>query len=136
MNTRQVNFAYRVRHALNEHLDELPPATTDRLAQARAMALAKKKPDAGKRVSVHRLSMAGHAGGLFGDRPSWLARLGAALPMAVVAAGIFALYQVETANRIDDVAEIDAMMLSDDELPLNAYLDKGFNAYLAKGSAE
>jgi hypothetical protein len=32
-----------VRHALNDKLDELPASTTDRLAQARKMALARKK---------------------------------------------------------------------------------------------
>jgi hypothetical protein len=49
MNTEELNFAYKVRHALNETLDDLPPATTDRLAQARQMALARKKADGAAR---------------------------------------------------------------------------------------
>lgn len=135
MNTKQVNFAYRLRHALNENLDTLPASTTDRLAKARALALASKKADAPKRVLAPSTVLAGNANSLFGGQLSWLGRLGVALPMAVVAAGIFALYQAESQKRIDDVAEIDAMVLAD-ELPLNAYLDNGFNAYLAKGNAE
>ncbi|HWW72169.1 MAG TPA: DUF3619 family protein, partial [Duganella sp.] len=43
MNTDDLNFAYKVRHALNERLDDLPASTTDRLAQARKLALARKK---------------------------------------------------------------------------------------------
>lgn len=131
MNTRQINFAYRVRHALNEQLDNMPAATTDRLAAARARALARKKPDAPRRAFATEHAFSGRAGGHFGDRLSWLARMGVAIPMVVVAAGIFALYQSESQRRISDFAEIDAMVLVD-ELPLNAYLDNGFNAYLAK----
>ena len=37
MNTDDLNFAYKVRHALNEQLDDLPASTTDRLAQARKL---------------------------------------------------------------------------------------------------
>ncbi len=132
MNTRQVNFAYRLRRALNENLDSLPESTTERLAQARAAALARKKAEAPQRAVVRRPALAGNGGGLFGGQFSWLGRIGVALPMAVVAAGIFALYQAESQKRIDDVAEIDALVLAD-ELPLNAYLDNGFNAYLAQG---
>ena len=41
MNTDDLNFAYKVRHALNERLDDLPASTTDRLAQARMAAMAR-----------------------------------------------------------------------------------------------
>ncbi len=133
MNIRQINFAYRVRHALNEHLDTIPVDTTNRLAAAREVALQRKKADAPKRRLVANRILAGHAGGSFGDRLSWLARMGAVLPLVVVAAGIFALYHTEYQQRISDVAEMDAMVLAD-ELPLKAYLDNGFNAYLAKRS--
>ncbi|CAG9188733.1 hypothetical protein BVI2075_1310016 [Burkholderia vietnamiensis] len=34
-------------------------------------------------------------------------------------------------QRTAELADIDAAMLSDD-LPLNAYLDHGFNAYLSR----
>lgn len=133
MNVRQINFAYRVRHALNEHLDTMPAATVDRLAAARTAALQRKKSDAPKRKFVSDQVLAGHAGGMLDSRPSWLARMGAVLPLLVVAAGIFTLYHAEYQQRISDVAEMDAMVLAD-ELPLKAYLDNGFNAYLAKRS--
>ena len=131
MNVKQTNFAYRVRHALNEHADDLPASTASRLADARTRALARKKPDSPRPAPIDQQAVAGRFGGLFNDRLSWLARAGAALPMVVVAAGIFVLYQAAWQERISDVAEIDAMVLAD-ELPLRAYTDTGFNAYLAR----
>ena len=41
------------------------------------------------------------------------------------------IYQAEQQQRISELAELDAAVLSD-ELPLSAYLDHGFNAYLTK----
>ena len=41
MNTDDLNFAYKVRHALNAHLDELPASTTDRLAASWLAAFCK-----------------------------------------------------------------------------------------------
>lgn len=133
MNAKEINFAYRVRHALNENLDHLPDATSSRLAAARQIALSRKKADGGHRVVVPRLAAAhgGDSGGLFSRPLSWLGRMSVALPVVVVCVSLVGMYQVEKRQHIVDLAEIDAMVLSD-ELPLNAYLDHGFNAYLAQ----
>lgn len=132
MNAKEINFAYRVRHALNENLDQLPAATGSRLAAARQLALSRKKPDAGRRVVAPRLAAAhGGDGGFFGRPLSWLGRMSVALPVVIVCAGLVGMYQAEKRQHIVDLAEIDAMVLTD-ELPLNAYLDHGFNAYLAQ----
>lgn len=131
MNAKEINFAYRVRHALNENLDQLPAATGDRLAAARQRALSRKKPDTGRRVVLPRLAAA-HGGDGFFNRPvSWLGRMSFALPVVIVVASLVGMYQAEKRQHIVELAEIDAMVLSD-ELPLNAYLDHGFNAYLAQ----
>lgn len=129
MNTEELNFAYKVRHALNERLEDLPPATTDRLAQARQMALARKKPDAAARrtAPVVRGELAGVQGGNWSF--SWFNRMGVALPLLVLVAGLIGIYQYEQQEHIAEIAELDAAVLSD-ELPLSAYLDHGFNAYL------
>jgi hypothetical protein len=133
MNAKEINFAYRVRHALNENLDQLPAATSDRLAAARQLALSRKKPDAGRRVVVPRMATThGSDGAGFFSRPlSWIGRMSVALPVVIVFAGLVGMYQVEKRQHIVELAEIDAMVLSD-ELPLTAYLDHGFNAYLAQ----
>lgn len=132
MNTDELNFAYKVRHALNERLDDLPASTTDRLAQARKMALARKKAhvEAPMSVRVSKTGMA-TAGGFLSRGFGWLGRMGVAVPMLVLVAGLAGIYQYEQQQRIADLAELDAAVLSD-ELPLSAYLDHGFNAYLTQ----
>ncbi len=131
MNAKEINFAYRVRHALNEKLDQLPPATTSRLAAARQLALSRKKPDAARRVFVPRPVTVDGSAGFFSRPVSWLGRMSVALPAVIVFVSLVGMYQAEKRQHIVELAEIDAMVLSD-ELPLNAYLDHGFNAYLAQ----
>ncbi len=132
MNTDDLNFAYKVRHALNERLDELPASTTDRLAQARKAALARKKADAPQAVRVTRAELATAGGGfLSGFNFQWLGRVSMVVPALALIIGMVGIYQYEQQERIADLAEIDAAVLSD-ELPLDAYLDHGFNAYLSQ----
>ena len=136
MNTEELNFAYKVRHKLNERLDELPASTTDRLAQARKAAMARKKADAPLRVKQAALATAGAGGarglgGLFSQPFSWLGRASMVIPLLVLVTGLIGIYQYEQQQRIAELAELDAAVLSD-ELPLSAYLDHGFNAYLAQ----
>ena len=126
MNTDDLNFAYKVRHALNEKLDHLPSSTIERLASARKMAISRKKAHA-----LAQLAVAGNAARFFSQPLSWLGRMGVAVPLLVLAAGLVGIYEIEQEQRIAELAELDAAVLSD-ELPLSAYLDHGFNAYLSK----
>ncbi|MFL6673493.1 MAG: DUF3619 family protein [Massilia sp.] len=126
MNTDDINLAYKVRHALNENLDKLPASTTQRLAAARAQALSRKKADAPARQLERRPVF--NFGALFS--PSGLGRIGVVVPLLALVAGLAGVYQYEQQQRIAELAELDAAVLSD-ELPLTAYLDHGFNAYLA-----
>jgi len=138
MNTDDLNFAYKVRHALNEQLDTLPASTTDRLAAARAAALARKKADAPLRVKQAELVTAtvGAGGRFFASQQfPWLTRLGVIIPLLVLVIGMGGIYHHEQQRRIAEIAELDAAVLSD-ELPLSAYLDHGFNAYLANQSEQ
>jgi len=138
MNTDDLNFAYKVRHALNEQLDTLPASTTDRLAAARAAALARKKADAPLRVKQAELvtATAGAGGRFFASQQfPWLTRLGVIIPLLVLVIGMGGIYHHEQQRRIAEIAELDAAVLSD-ELPLSAYLDHGFNAYLANQSEQ
>lgn len=126
MNTDDINLAYKVRHALNEQLDTLPDATSARLAGARARALARKKADAPVRARQRAAGFSFStllAGG-------GAARLAVAVPLVAMVVGLAGVYQHEQQQHIAAVAELDAAVLSD-ELPLTAYLDDGFNAYLA-----
>jgi hypothetical protein len=131
MNTKQLNFVYKVRHALNENLDKLTPSTAEKLASARKIALSRKKKESRLRVFVPQRLLAGQINNLFSEPLSLLARMGSVVPLIILVAGLIGIYQYEQQRRISDTAEIDAEVLSD-ELPLSAYLDHGFNAYLAK----
>ncbi|AIO25341.1 MULTISPECIES: DUF3619 family protein [Burkholderia] len=135
---REHEFALKVRRALDERAADLPAATTDRLAAARRAALARKKPEAAT-VPVFVPAFAG-AAGAYGTapagrpqagRPSFARRLLRAWPLALLLAGLVGIAYWEDMQRTAELADIDAAMLSDD-LPLNAYLDHGFNAYLSR----
>ena len=130
MNTDDINLAYKLRHALNENLDALPASTTERLAAARALALSRKKPDAAGAATPAKKDW----------RRSWfdvdtlfsgagLGRIAVAVPMLALVIGLGGVYQYEQQQQIAELAELDAAVLAD-ELPLTAYLDHGFNAYL------
>jgi hypothetical protein len=127
MNADDLNFAYKVRHALNEHLDDLPASTTDRLASARKAALSRKKAHAPVRAAQGQLAT--NAGSFFSF--SMLGRMGVIAPLLALVVGLAGIYEYEEQQRIAELAELDAAVLSD-ELPLTAYLDEGFNAYLAQ----
>ena len=126
MNTDDINLAYKIRHALNDNLDNLPASTTDRLAAARAAALARKKADAPRAKQQHASF---DLGALFSMQ--WVARAAVVAPLLLMAAGMVGVYQYEREQRAAELAELDAAVLSDD-LPLTAYTDHGFNAYLAQ----
>ncbi|AOI92902.1 DUF3619 family protein [Burkholderia pseudomultivorans] len=132
---REHEFALKVRRALDERTAALPAATTDRLAAARRAALARKKPEAAT-APVFVPAFAG-AAGAYGPthsparpRASFARRLLRAWPLALLLAGLVGIAYWEDMQRTAELADIDAAMLSDD-LPLNAYLDHGFNAYLS-----
>ena len=131
MNTEEINFAYKVRHALNENLDILPASTANRLASARKIALSRKKNDAPLHMVASQRALAGQIGNFFNEPLSWIGRMSLAIPVIVVVIGLIGIYQAEQQQRISEIADIDVAVLAD-ELPLTAYLDHGFNAYLAK----
>lgn len=126
MNTDDINLAYKIRHALNENLDALPASTTDRLAAARARAMARKKPDALRQVQAAPRPLFDLKGLFTGPA---LARFAVAAPMLALVIGMGGVYQYEQQQRLAAMAEVDAAVLAD-ELPLTAYLDQGFNAYV------
>jgi hypothetical protein len=131
MNTDDINLAYKIRHALNENLDNLPASTTERLASARALAMSRKKADAPMRA----LAPVQAARSGFGVRSlfstPWITRAAVAAPLLAMVAGLVGIYQVQREQRVAELADLDAAVLSDD-LPLTAYTDHGFNAYLAQ----
>jgi hypothetical protein len=101
----------------------------DRLYAARMKAIALKKPEA-LRVQKRALaSSTGNWGSGFNgvwDTLGWLA------PLAVLVFGLIGIAQWQGDSRINDIAEVDAALLSDD-VPPDAYADSGFMAFLKNG---
>jgi hypothetical protein len=61
----------------------------------------------------------------------WVTRAAVAAPLLAMVFGLAGVYQVQREQRAAELADLDAAVLSDD-LPLTAYTDHGFNAYLAQ----
>jgi len=124
--TDELEFAYKVRRALDQCNAMLPAVTVARLSTARHQALTRRKRTA--RVAVPLLAAIGAPLQSYG---SWLQRLGVAAPLLAGLLLFVGLYQYEQQSHINDLADLDAAVLTDD-LPLSAYADHGFNVYLAK----
>ncbi|WP_250513493.1 DUF3619 family protein [Caballeronia sp. INDeC2] len=144
LETKENEFALKVVRALDENTSNIPAAAVDRLREARRAAIARKKPE---KVAVaiaapaFTPAFAGagatHTTGGAGDdhRPKGLlARLGGlglAWPLAALVIGLAGIAYWEDQQRKAELADIDAAMMSD-SLPIDAYLDHGFNAYLTR----
>ncbi len=128
---KDLDFAYKVRRALNESAENIPEPTLNRLSNARKIALSRKKQENPSAVLISKGILAGNTGHSFNRPNAWFGKLGIALPLLVLMLGLFGIYEYEQQQRINDLAEIDAAVLVD-ELPPDAYLDTGFSAYLDK----
>lgn len=134
MKTKELDLAYKLSHALDESANSVSANTAERLASARKIALSRKKQGVAVPAFVAQPALAsyGSAPTSSHGRWAWLGRMGLALPLAALVFGLFAIYQFEQQQQIMDSASIDAEVLTDD-LPISAYLDHGFDAFLAKG---
>ena len=130
----EIKFANMIRQALNEgaRLDRPGDAAIlERLRAARERALAARKPQSEPAHAWLRgpvISLVGGFGGFSGFSLSVL------LPSALLVAGLISIYSWQQEKRAADVEELDAQLLTAD-LPIDAYLDRGFEAWLKKVSS-
>ena len=120
----ELQFGNKVRQILNQGTS-LDQSTLQRLSAAREKALARQlisRPVTG-------LAWADNVVGSFGGFTGFSFRL--ILPLVVLIAGLAAINGWQQNLRVAEVEEIDALLLTDD-LPLDAFLDKGFEAWLKK----
>lgn len=124
-------YGLRVAAALSQATGALPYEVSERLRAARTRALAQRKL---VRTAPVLLGASGGAATLSFDeeRPGWLAWIGSVLPLVVLAAGLVGITAVQNEQRANDVAEVDAALLTDD-LPPAAYADPGFVQFLKSG---
>ena len=121
------HFAYKVRQHLNRGLHDLPASTTDRLAAARLAALAVQKQTVNQTILAAAGSLVQHHFENLRVR-QLLATLALA---ACVVSSAFWLSDM----HISEQGEIDSELLSD-ELPIGAFTDKGFAAWLDPSSPD
>jgi len=136
VDTKEREFALAIRRVLDESAEGLPQPTLARLALARRAALQRKKPQVAPRTVLAPAmvpAFAGAMGSATGGRTpvTRAPRFMLMWPMFALVVALIGVAYWEDQQRIADTADIDAAMLSD-ELPLNAYLDHGFNAYLSR----
>ncbi len=119
-------FQFRVRQHLNTSARQVSPKVSSRLHEARQKALSRQK------VTVRRFSLAGisHA---FAERALPQGRTAIAMVLIlllVVGSGLLGEMQ-----RMAELEEVDSALLSDD-LPIDAYLDQGFDAWVQNNSPD
>lgn len=111
---------------------ELPHDISERLRVARQQAVSRRKviKVAGTRLASS-VQVSGSAATLsFGDEGLNLwSRLASALPLITLVVGLVAINVIQNDNRANEVAEVDAALLTDD-LPPAAFTDPGFLQYL------
>jgi hypothetical protein len=122
----EAQFAHRVRHLLNEGA-KLDPGQAARLRAAREQALSAYRPERADHSLVG--GAAARLGGLAG------LSLRVLLPLAILGAAFAATYGWQQRQRAAEVEELDAQLLSG-ELPIDAYLDQGFAAWLKRRASQ
>jgi hypothetical protein len=139
MNTDQLTlaqdrFGRGVAARLSDSVGGLPYDVSERLRASRIQAVTKRKRVAGLRTAV-AVSASGGAATLTADEPvSIWNRVASVLPILALAAGLVLIHSLQNERRANEVAEVDAALLTDD-LPPAAYADPGFIQFLKQQSS-
>jgi hypothetical protein len=124
-------FARRLVVLLNEGLEQIDDSKLDKLAFSRKLALRAQRSLQQRLAALARPAF-GLAGRTlaFSGGPTRPGRTGLSVAViGLVFVCLFGIFQVEQQRRIEELADIDSALLSD-ELPISAYADHGFNTYL------
>jgi hypothetical protein len=122
----ELQFPFRVRHYLDQGAEAIDRDTAGRLHGAREAALAHVP------AGSSRLGLAGL--GHFSVDWLWPA-LRSVIALLVVALGAAATSYWDSVQQAAETEEVDTALLAD-ELPIDAYLDRGFDAWLKRSSPQ
>jgi hypothetical protein len=126
------DFAKKITTYLDYGTANLKSGTAYRLQAARTEALARLADP--QRASVPQLALAGGSGTWGGPRRGLWHSGRLWLGIAVIVAATLGVQQWQAYQQANDIEETDTAILSSD-LPLDAYLDRGFQTWL-KTSAD
>jgi hypothetical protein len=125
MNDDQSQFARKVIGHLDRGTGSLRSGTLYRLREARARALAGVEP---VRVPATEMALAG-GGRSPGQPPSWFTPTRWLAAVLLLAALGFGYQQWHALQEVREFEELDLHLLASD-LPIDAYLDRGFQNWL------
>jgi hypothetical protein len=134
----QDEFGERVAARLSAGAQALPQEVSERLRSMRLQAVARRKVANVRARTAAALFGYGSAtvslgGGGGNSGPGFWGRLASALPLAALVGGLVAIHVVQSDNRVSELAEVDAALLTDD-LPPAAFTDPGFAQFLKDGA--
>ena len=107
----------------------LPASIKDRLYAARLKAISVKKPE---KVRIQQRILASSTGTWSSGSRSFWDNVGWVAPLVVLVFGLIGIAQWQQDSRINDIAELDVALLTDD-VPPDAYADSGFMGFLKNG---
>jgi hypothetical protein len=123
----EAQFAHRIRHQLDLG-NRIEPRVAARLRAAREQALARHRPG-----SADEFELAGAVLGRLGGVRVLLLRV--ALPAVILGIACATTFVWQQQQRAAEIEELDALLLSSD-LPIDAYLDQGFAAWLKRRGSQ
>ncbi len=126
----QDRFALKAVAYLSIGTANLPHDISERLRAARTQALSKRKI-AKIQTAGRSVSMGGSAALTWGssDGLGFWGRIGSVMPLIALVVGMLTINSVQNDNRAQEIAEVDAALLTDD-LPPAAFSDPGFLQFL------
>ena len=127
MHNDEAQFALRIRQQLNQSL-RVDARVAAQLRAAREQALAHSRP-----APESDLALASNAMGRMGGARGLSLRV--LLPLVVLVIAFAVTYAWQQRQRAAELEELDAQLLSSD-LPIDAYLDQGFAAWLKRRASQ
>ena len=126
----QDRFALKTVSYLSSGAADLPHDLSERLRAARAQAVSKRKI-AKVQTAGNVVNMGGSTALSWGssDGLGWWGRIGSVMPLIALVVGMLTINSVQNDNRAQEVAEVDAALLTD-TLPPAAFSDPGFVQFL------
>ena len=129
----QDRFGLKTASRLSAGSAELPHDISERLRSARVQAVSKRKISTVQTAAG--LANSGGSAALTwgsGEGWNWWSRIGSVVPLIALVAGLLAINSFQSDNRTQELAEVDAALLTDD-LPPAAFADPGFVQFLKTG---
>jgi hypothetical protein len=126
----QDRFGLKTASYLSAGTTELHHDISERLRSARVQAVSQRKITTTQTAGgvVHSGGSAALTWGS-GEGLSWWSRIGSVMPLIALVAGLLTINSFQSDNRTQELAEVDAALLTDD-LPPAAFADPGFVQFL------